>query len=73
MQRGRKRERGGEIGEPFYGCVVRRTATAKHKNPFVFLQRAALMSRELESGMELELKLKLQGTRESEGGQPSSF
>lgn len=39
-----KKEREGEIGVPFYGCVVRRTATAKHKNPFGFLQRAALMS-----------------------------
>lgn len=42
----KERGRGGEIGEPFYGCVVRRTATAKHKIPFGFLQRAALMSRE---------------------------
>lgn len=48
-----ERERKGDRG-PFYGCVVRRTATAKHKNPFGFLQRAALMSRELESGMEQE-------------------
>lgn len=56
MQRVGRRER--EKGGPFYGCVVRRTATAKHKNPFGFLQRAALMSREsqLESGMELELQ-----------------
>lgn len=56
MQRVGRRER--EKGGPFYGCVVRRTATAKHKNPFGFLQRAALMSREsqLESGMDLKLQ-----------------
>lgn len=55
---GRRKEREREKGGPFYGCVVRRTATAKHKNPFGFLQWAALMSREsqLESGMELELR-----------------
>lgn len=54
----RRKEREREKGGPFYRCVVRRTATAKHKNPFGFLQRAALMSREsqLESGMELKLQ-----------------
>lgn len=32
-------------------------ATEKHKNPFRFLQRAALMSRQSEQELELELKL----------------
>lgn len=41
-------------------------ATEKHKNPFRFLQRAALMSRQWEQELELELKLKL-GSTEAAG------
>lgn len=41
-------------------------ATEKHKNPFRFLQRAALMSRQWEQELELELELKL-GSTEAAG------